>query len=306
MAKKKTRKKAKRLKRFLLMAVFVLVTSFAMVQAAEFIMENDEPRQPPQPTQTPILQQPNTDVTKQFRSWADYKSGTVEKTINFTEADVPEIQMIQVPSNDKVALSYFDDVVFMGDSLADGFKVYAGSLNLQETGAIYLTQKSTTPKTFLMDSAMVNAGQGLVQVWPVIQQKQPGKMYITLGTNALMAMDPEEFIESYSMLIDKIRENSPDTVIYVTTVTPTTARKAATEPRLSFDRIYRTNLLIAKMCRDKRLGLINLYEVMKNDSGYLREEIAAGDGYHLTPTGYNEWLQYLISHTLYHPSYPYI
>ncbi len=305
MAKKSSRKKKKVIKRLLLMSAFVLVSAFLMVQGAEYFMAQQARQAPAEQSAPTALQQPNTNITKQFESWSDY-SGSVNRTINTVEAEVPEIQMIQVPRNDPVAFSYFDDVVFMGDSLADGFKVYAGSLNLKETQAVYLTQKSTTPKTFLLDSAMVNAGRGPVPVWPVIQQRQPGKMYITLGTNALMGMSPEELIENYIMLIDKVRENSPDTVIYVTTITPTTEKKALEEPRLSFDRIYQSNLLIAKMCRDKGLGLINLYEVLKNDRGYLREEIAAGDGYHLTPAGYNEWLNYLVTHTLYHPSYPYI
>ena len=60
------------------------------------------------------------------------------------------------------------------------------------------------------------------------------------------------------------------------------------------------------MCRNKGLGLINLYDVLKDDSGYLRSEIARADGYHLTPTGYQQWLDYLITHTMYAPWNPYL
>ncbi len=304
MAKKKI-KKSGRVKKLALCVSAVAVMTFMMVQGAEYFMKI-QPAEAPRPTPTPLLQQPNTDVKKQFSSWSEF-DGKVEKTINL-EAETAEINMIQVPYNDHVDISYFDDVIFMGDSLADGFKVYTrtGNLKLKDSKAVYLTQKSTSPRTFLQPGVRIDAGEGPVDVWATIEQRQPGKMYITLGTNALMAMSPEELVDSYGQLIDKIRRTSPDTVIYVTTITPTTRRKAAREPRLSFDRIYQSNLLLARMCREKGLGLINLYEVLKNDSGYLREEIAAGDGYHLTPTGYGEWLEYLITHTLYHPSYPYI
>ena len=101
------------------------------------------------------------------------------------------------------------------------FKVYASSLALKNSGAVYLTQKSTTPRTFLQPGAMVDAGRGPIDVWATIEQRQPGKMYITLGTNALMAMDPQAFADSYAQLIDKVREYTPDTLIYVTTITPT-------------------------------------------------------------------------------------
>ncbi|MBQ3008430.1 MAG: hypothetical protein IJD80_02470 [Oscillospiraceae bacterium] len=305
MARKSSRKKKRIIFRLAVMAAFVLATATAMVKIVEY-QAAKEAAAMPRPTPTPLLQQPNTDITKQFDSWEDY-DGQVEKTINFHE-ETPEINMIQVPYNDHVDISYFNDVIFLGDSLADGFKVYTrtGNLPLGETDAVYLTQKSTTPRTFLQPGVRIDAGEGPVDVWAVIEQKQPGKMYITLGTNALMSMTPETLVESYQQLIDKIRSVTPQTIIYVTTITPTTYRKAVSEPRLSFDRIYQANLLLAKMCRDNGLALINLYEVLKNESGYLREEIAAKDGYHLTPKGYQEWLDYLITHTTYNPANPYI
>ena len=302
MAKKSSAKRRKkRLRRLALMAGFVLVTAWGMVQAVEWYAAKETAAEP---TEKPPLQQPNTDITKNFESWADYVP-TGEKTINFYE-ETPEINMIQVQESHPVDVSYFDDAIFLGDSLADGFRVYNTRLTLKDSSALYLTQKSTSPRTFLQPGVMIDAGEGPVKVWDVIGQRQPGKMYITLGTNALMAMSPEDLVESYGQLIDKIRETSPHTMIYVTTITPTTQSKAYAEPRLSFDRIYQSNLLLAKMCRDKGLGLINLYEVLKNKAGYLREDIAARDGYHLSPSGYQEWLDYLICHTSYNPANPYL
>ena len=285
------------------MAAFVLVLSFIIVNAVEMLagITSSDVIVP-----KGALQQPNADITKQAENWSDF-TGEVKQTIN-TESPAGDMSMVQVMENGKVDISYFDDALFLGDSLADGFKVYTrtGSLALKDSTAVYLTQKSTTPRTFLQPGVMVDAGEGPVDVWAVIQRRQPKKMYITLGTNALMSMDTETFIDSYYQLIDKIRETSPDTIIYVTTVTPVTAWKGQKEPRMSFERIYSYNQRITKMCVEKDLALINLYEVLKSSSGYLREEIAAGDGYHLTPTGYQQWLDYLISHTVYNPANIYI
>ena len=284
-------------------AVFVLVCSFIIVQAVEFlaggvtrIVTDIMPGRK--------IQTANTDITKQASSWYKF-DGEVATTIN-TDDYLPEISMVQVMENGRVDSSYFDDAIFLGDSLADGFKVYSRSLELKNSNAKYLTQKSTSPRTFLQPGVHVDAGEGPVDVWAVIQRLQPGKMYITLGTNALMGMSPEDFIATYYQLIDKIRRTSPDTQIYVTTITPVTAWKSRSEPRLSFDRIYRSNQLIAKMCVDKNLALINLYDVLKSSSGYLREDIAAGDGYHLTPRGYQQWLDYLFTHTVYNPNNKYV
>lgn len=286
------------------MALFVLVCSFTIIKIVEFIAggvstvvtDNNGP-----------LQKPNTDVVKQAESWTGY-TGEVAATINTQLDIVPEMSMVQVMETDPVDISYFNDAMFLGDSLADGFKVYTrtGNLALKDSGACYLTQKSTTPRTFLQPGVHVDAGRGPVDVWATIQQLQPKKMYITLGTNALMSMDAATFIDGYYKLIDKIRETSPDTFIYVTTVTPVTAWKGQKEPRMSFEKILSFNQRITKMCVEKDVALINLYDVLKSSSGYLREEIAAGDGYHLTPTGYQEWLDYLITHTAYNPANPYV
>ena len=290
------------MRRLVFSAAFVLVTAWAMVQVVEHYFALQAASVPPQ--EKPPLQQPNTNITKQFDSWADF-DGTVEQTINF-HTETPEINMIQVQESHPVDISYFNDAIFLGDSLADGFRVYNSGLALKDSTAVYLTQKSTSPRTFLQPGVMINAGEGPVKVWDVISGKQPGKMYITLGINALMGMSPEDLVESYGQLIDKIRQETPHTTIYVTTITPTTQGKAWSEPRLSFDRIYQTNLLLAAMCRDKDLAFIHLYEVLKNSAGYLREDIAARDGYHLSPQGYREWLDYLITHTAYNPANPYL
>lgn len=286
------------------MALFVLLCSFTIIKAVEFLaggigsaITSDDG----------IIQKANTDIVKQAGDWDSF-DGEIQTTINTQLEIAPEMSMVQVMETDPVDISYFDDALFLGDSLADGFKVYTrtGSLALKDSKAGYLTQKSTTPRTFLQPGVHVDAGQGPVDVWATIQQMQPKKMYITLGTNALMSMNADEFIDGYYKLIDKIRETSPDTIIYVTTVTPVAAWKGIKEPRMSFDRIMSFNQRITKMCVEKDLALINLYDVLKSSSGYLREEIAASDGYHLTPTGYQQWLDYLITHTTYNPANPYI
>ena len=300
----KYRKQQKRRKMLMYscIAVFVLVCSFTIIKVVE-MLAGSAPQVSSIFGEQPI-QTANTDVTKQANKWSRFE-GEVEKTIN-TGDFLPEISMVQVMENGKVDVSYFDDAIFLGDSLADGFRVYSRSLDLSNSSAKYLTQKSTSPRTFLQPGVHVDAGAGPVDVWAVIEQVQPGKMYITLGTNALMAMSPEDFIASYYQLIDKIRGTSPNTQIYVTTVTPVAAWKSQSEARLSFDRIYRSNQLIAKMCVEKDLALINLYDVLKSSSGYLREEIAAGDGIHLSPSGYREWLEYLTTHAVYNPNNKYV
>lgn len=279
------------------MALFVFSVAFLIVQSVEHFIIPKEPRQ------TDLLQKPNKNITKQSESWNGFDD-EVQKTINL-DYYLPELAMVQVAENGRVPINYFDDAIFVGDSLADGFKVYAGNLNLAETGAIYITKPSLSPKSFLQPGVQIDVGAGPIDPWATIQQRNPKKVYVTLGTNALMAMSPEELIDSYYPFIKKLKENAPQAIIYVTTITPVAAFKSSKEPRLSYERIYQSNKLIAKMCRDEGLSLINLYDVLKSDSGYLREDISYSDGIHLTPEGYGEWFNYLTTHTVYDPNVAY-
>lgn len=298
-ARKRKQKKARRMAMYSCIVLFVLVVSFVITQAIQFFTREEDHQ--------PLLDNPGNTQTEltDTPSPVDYAVGPHISDLSLPLVQ-PDISHTQAAANGRVDVGYFDDAIFMGDSLADGFKDYAAWMSLKGRGTLYLTQRSMTPRSFMQPGAMVDAGDaGVVDVWATIADRQPGKMYITLGTNALMAMDPAEFIESYYQLVAKIRQTSPNTTIYITTIPPTSSAYAAKEERLSKERIQQANDLIAKMCREENLALINLYDVVMGADGYLNEDINS-DGIHMTPEGYKMWLNYLIEHTVYSPDSPYI
>ena len=298
-ARKRKQKKARRMAMYSCIVLFVLVVSFVITQVIQFFTREEDHQ--------PLLDNPGNTQTEltDTASPVDYAVGPHISDLSLPLVQ-PDISHTQATANGRVDVGYFDDAIFMGDSLADGFKDYAAWMSLKGRGTLYLTQRSMTPRSFMQPGAMVDAGDaGVVDVWATIADRQPGKMYITLGTNALMAMDPAEFIESYYQLVAKIRQTSPNTTIYITTIPPTSSAYAAKEERLSKERIQQANDLIAKMCREENLALINLYDVVMGADGYLNEDINS-DGIHMTPEGYKMWLNYLIEHTVYSPDSPYI
>ena len=300
-AKRRKQRRAKRYAMLATMAIFVLVLSFGIVKVIEHFSTDgkDVPMLNPE-------QQPNTDVDKQAEDY-DTFTGPVQQTINLGVV-TPEINMIQVAENGRVDISYFSDAVFMGDSLADGFRVYASStLGLDNGSTRFLTRPSLSPSSFTQPGAMIDFGGGPIDPWRTLEQINPGKVYVTIGTNALNSgMDIDTVIKGYQLMVEKIKQYAPNAVIYITTITPTAATIQDSKPNISIDRIYRANQGIARMCNENGLALINLYDVFKSSSGYMREDICAADGIHLTPSGYLEWLDYLITHTVYNPNSPYI
>lgn len=295
---KRKQKRARLMAMYSTIAVFILVISFGIVKVIEFFQKDEG--------EIPLLDnsniEENTDITQPSEDFL------IGPTSEMSDYDIikPSVSEIKLTENGRVDISYFDDAVFMGDSLADGFNEYKKWMSLKDSPVLYLTKTGTTPRTFLQPGVMIDKGEGPIDVWGTIQQRNPTKIYITLGTNALMAMDPQEFIESYYKLIDKVRENAPNAVIYITTLTPTKASKARSEPRLSLERINESNRLIAKMCNEKGVCLLDIYSLFRTEDGYLKEEIAQDDGYHIKPAGYKMWLDYLITHTKYSPDSPYI
>lgn len=296
---KRKQKKARQMAGYASVVLFILVVSFGITSVINMFSKDNE-RQPL--LENPGIQQ---EENPDNRSALVYSMGPQRTDLSLPVKSL-DIGTIQTTANGRVDVAYFDDAIFMGDSLADGFKDYAAWMSLKDTNTLYMTQRSMTPRSFLQPGASVDAGKaGVVDVWATIAEKQPAKLYITLGTNALMAMEPQEFIDSYYQLVGKIRATSPDTIIYITTIPPTSSSYAAKESRLSKERIQQANDLIAKMCSEKNLALINLYDVVAGSDGYLEESINA-DGIHLTPVGYKMWLNYLIEHTVYDADSPYI
>ncbi len=299
-ARKRKQQKARRMAMYSSIVLFILVVSFGITSVIKIFSRDDEKPSLLDNSGTEQEQQPS-----EGQNVVTYSMGPQLADLGQALTS-PDIDIIKVTANGRVDVSYFDDAIFMGDSLADGFKDYAAWMSLKDTDALYMTQRSMTPRSFTQPGAKVDAGEaGVVDVWDTIAEKQPGKIYITLGTNALMAMEPVDFIDSYYQLVNKIKSTSPDTLVYITTIPPTSSDYAAKEARLSKERILQANQLIAKMCTEENLALINLYDIVAGADGYLNEEYNS-DGIHLTPAGYKLWLNYLIEHTVYNADSPYI
>ena len=137
-------------------ALFVLVLSFGIVKVIELFTADEE--------EIPLLDNTQKQEQQVKKKEKKYKMGPKSADLE-KEIINPDIDVLAVTKNGRVDISYFDDAMFLGDSLADGFKVYASSLALKNSGAVYLTQKSTTPRTFLQPGAMVDAGAGPIDVW---------------------------------------------------------------------------------------------------------------------------------------------
>ena len=224
--------------------------------------------------------------------------GPVQQTINF-EIIVPDTRMIAVPRNGRVETYYFDTAVFVGDSLSQGWTVYDRMPN-----ANVVAYRGISPQGF---TGLQNEPDG-TQVVPLdkIVNSQPRKVYIMLGTNALVSLSDEAYLFYFEELINEMQVRMPGVEIYIQSVLPVTGSVSTARPALNNDRIRAINDQLARIAYERGLYFLNVQEEFTDENGNLREDLAASDGIHLKPSGYDVWADYLITHVAHMQGNPYV
>ena len=230
----------------------------------------------------------------------------VARTLSY-DTTTDDTRMYALPENGRVSLDYFSGALFIGDSLTQGFGIYE-PLKSIATVCAYI---GVTPSQILDNAAgyRQDMRRGVDTPVPmlddILSHTAPTSIYIGMGTNALnSAQDDDAIIYYYGQLLDVLRTAYPNIPIYVQGITPVTAEKAASDARFSNDRIRSLNDSLARMAVEKGMYYINTHEVLADDYGNLREDLAGSDGYHLrSAVEYQVWVDYLCTHTVYNPMY---
>lgn len=222
-------------------------------------------------------------------------------TVNQGQELVQEAHMLALPENGRVSLEYFRDALFIGDSLTEGFQLYPP---LNEIAMVYGI-RSASPQTFLDNGTVENkvTREVIPAIWDALTATQPGKIYLLLGTNALVNQTDEAFLHYYGLMMDQLRASFPGVPIYVQAITPTTAEKGQKTPELSNEHLHQMNNIIAQMAVSRGFYFVNEWEVLTDEGGNLRGDWASSDGMHIREIdGYRAWVDYLQTHTAYSPA----
>ncbi|MEG2054266.1 MAG: GDSL-type esterase/lipase family protein, partial [Oscillospiraceae bacterium] len=219
-----------------------------------------------------------------------------------------DYRMLSLQLNQRVSYEYFADAVFVGDSLADGFRVYLKDM-LPPT-ARYCTAKSMSPLSFLTSTWDLDKDGVATAPLDDIGRLPARKVYIELGINSLANNQSDDVIlKYYGELIDQVRVRQPTALVYVQSVTPTTKKKAEEMPdKYARERIVGLNNQLAALAVQKGVVFVDLHEVLEDAEGYLNTELCwpKPDGFHMAPKGYEVWLDYLTTHTIPANDSPYI
>lgn len=183
---------------------------------------------------------------------------------------------LALAENGRVDMSYFDDVLFIGDSLTQGFQVYTSGIS----NASYAAYIGAGPRTFI-EGTVTNIDGETVKPIDEILAASPKKVYILLGTNAMETLTDEAFLEYYARFLEFLVPQLPeDTVYYIEAIPPVTQAKAADE-NFTLERIRGVNEKLALLAYQHGMHYLDLYGALCGEDGYLKAEYAADDGMHL-------------------------
>ena len=135
----------------------------------------------------------------------------------------------------------------------------------------------------------------LYRLHEVIRRK-PGKVFILIGINDISKNIPDEVIlHNYKKIIDSIQQQSPSTKIYIQSILPTNNNyKDFKNHQNKTEHILFVNTELKKLCADKKITYVNLYDAFLDKEGKLNPEYT-NDGLHLTGEGYLKWKEVLLN-----------
>lgn len=207
-------------------------------------------------------------------------------------------EVIRQPSCGQVDLNYFSDAAFLGDSLTVGFSDY----NINLGGALICAYAGASPETVVNRTTVKSDIRGKEVVLDVLNEAQPKKLYVLLGTNTLTTLGASErFLAYYAQMLDALRQTlGEDCVIYVQSIPPVRPAAAAEKPGLASDVLREVNDRLAKLADEKGCVYLDLWEALADGEGNLKEMVSAPDGIHLSAgNGYGAWVTYLRNHAAY-------
>ena len=199
---------------------------------------------------------------------------------------------------------WFDDAVFLGDSVTKMLDIYcaddpealgdakfvcAGSLGFTNAQWDIDAEDNVHPtyrgKTVLAENCAKETGAN--------------KGFIMLGMNDIGVYGLDGSMDACKSLVDKIRKNSPDVAIYIQSVTP---KLSTHEDEVIYNELIRDfDAKLEEYCKENDFKYLDIYNVVCDGDGALRPEYCGdpepasegGQGIHFTNEACRIWVEYL-------------
>ena len=235
-------------------------------------------------------------------SAAQSSDGSLQPDTQDSSVSVPESQssavdlssITLVPELDRVTSEYFDDAVFIGDSITEGIKTYGMMTNATVIAATGINLSTITT------SAVVKTESGRVTVLDALKQyPETGKIYILLGANGIAWMEKDSFVQMYSDFVKELKAQCPDALIYIQSIFPINEEKFSEhyDSEITNEKIREYNSALLDMSKELGVYYLNVFETIADQNGALSDD-ATTDGMHIGTDYYEKWFNYLKKHAV--------
>ena len=183
-------------------------------------------------------------------------------------------------------VSYFDDALFIGDSITTGLYLYG-----------YLDESLVYAKLGLAPSTALDSEIDGETIDSKIKTNNPKKIYIMLGTNSVGYADGDYLASCMGELVNHISKISKAKV-YVLSIPPITYyAEADYDNALTTSSINEYNSALKSVISGTKAKFLDLHSVLTAPDGYYYEEYHEMDGIHFMGSTYQVMLSFLEKHS---------
>ena len=209
----------------------------------------------------------------------------IETTTTPEETEAPETseteEVITAVESDVYDEAFFENDLFIGDSIGTGLVNYGYLSSNQVFAQIGLNPESARTKEYGGYTAVTRA-----------KELNPKRIYIMLGSNGLAYMGNTYMTEQMKLLVEELKENCPESYIYVISIPPVT-KVHDNEGQETMVMVNGYNKLLKDMCDENAVVYLDLCSQLQDTTGYFSEKYAEADGLHFLGTAYKKMLSFL-------------
>jgi len=247
----------------------------------------------------PLRQDVTSKTTTSKNASASVNQGTVAQTGIFDVLASAEKWTYRIDKSKPVPLqpcvdnSFFNNVMFVGDSITTGIDLYD-----IVSGCSVVAYTGINTSTILSKAVIRNQQGTKVTFLNAMKQYNPKHIYIMLGINGIAFQSKDNFLTGYRQFLDAVIAQHPNAIIYLQSILPVTNKKQNSDSRFANSKINSYNEGIQALALEKGVYYLNVAEAFKDAYGNLPSK-ASSDGVHFGPAHYRLWIEYLKRHTVY-------
>ncbi len=196
-----------------------------------------------------------------------------------------------VPEGERVDESYFDDAVFIGDSIMASLELHGMFPDSHYAAAVGIGPQNAMGQVYDTNTGKKNLQQ-------VLEPLAYTKLYVLLGANTLDTSESGAAAQRYAAFLAQLVAGYPDKLIYVISIPPRTHHPQSTRPASSQRHVVSFNQAARELCQAHGIYYLDVFTAMMGPDGQPDSSLLAGDGFHLSRKGSHLVQEHLMTHTV--------